>query len=448
MDFPVQTGEDAHRFQFRDGLALSLLLALGLLLRVGWLFHSEPVPVSDFLEYRFLGSTLFHYGQLGYPDPSAARLPGFPFFLAGMMLIDESDFWLSLTNIFVSVAIIAAVHQLAYKMSSGNRMLANTAGLLCAINPTYVFLSPVLASEPLFTLLLVLAVILAIQSGPDPTRRLFVAGLMLGAATLTRGEGLFYLPAVVIASYVGSPSAFPAWRRVALVSLATVILIGPWYARNYQHFGPGVGLGVTGGLNFYFAHSPDPYGWWPEENGMPENDHLYVSAHGIAYGLDYIRTTPGHLTGNILEGSQRLMKADNYASRWSITRSEEYEEGDQKFIYLDRRGNETFFKLERRAWRVLVALAALALLFRKLLLRASWAVIASVLVGNWVCFALIFWAKPRFRFAPEAFLCVLGAVALVGLISLIRRKLSAHDMKGRIGSPHVGYHGETLHNPK
>lgn len=55
MDFPVQSGEDAHGFQFRDGLALSLLLALGLLLRVGWLFHSEPVPVSDFLEYRFLG---------------------------------------------------------------------------------------------------------------------------------------------------------------------------------------------------------------------------------------------------------------------------------------------------------------------------------------------------------------------------------------------------------
>lgn len=400
---------------------LATVLVLGFALRVSWWLYAQPVPVSDFHEYEVLGRAVADHGQLGYPGLSASRLPGFPVFLAAMMFFGRGLLWLSFTNVVLSVGVIAVTRQLAYRLSSGNAVLANLAGLLCALNPAFVFFSPVLASEALFTLLLMSALGLAIVNGGRGTMRLMAAGLALGAATLTRGEGLFYLPAVLAASYVGPKLGMPLWRRTSLVTLALLLVIGPWYLRNVYYFGPGVGLSATAGVNLYFAHNPDQYGWWPDEPGISRGSMLQAGREGTAYALRYVREAPSHLLENAVKGSRELTRAANYGVHWSTIRDMGSEESGAPPVTADLAGRTAFMSLERKGWRFLAVLSIVALFFRKLISRAAWTVIGFVLAGNWICFALVFWAKPRFRYAPEAVLCIAGGVALLGLVGLFRR---------------------------
>jgi hypothetical protein len=54
--------------------------------------------------------------------------------------------------------------------------------------------------------------------------------------------------------------------------------------------------------------------------------------------------------------------------------------------------------------------------------RMSWLVPVGILLTNWLCHAVVFWGKPRYRFASEAFLYILAAIALSELSRLRWRR--------------------------
>src|SRR5262245_65139209 len=128
------------------------ILAVALLLRLGWMQYAQTIPVSDFEDYRTLAESLRDHHQFGYPVLTAWRLPGYPLFLAGLMLISRSIAWLSFWSVVLSTVNCALVCCLAYVLFE-RKDVAVGAGLVSALNPSFVFYSPVLASEHLFTLL-------------------------------------------------------------------------------------------------------------------------------------------------------------------------------------------------------------------------------------------------------------------------------------------------------
>ena len=145
--------------------------------------------------------------------------------------------------------------------------VALLAAAICAVHPDFVFFAPVLATEPMFLLLLILAGILTLRLRTvDPARQPLhatIAGLFYGAAILTRVDALFFLPA--LAALIGRS----ALRRgvIAGLMVGTAIVVTPWYVRNRVVIGPGAGLSTTGGVNFYYAHNDRAYGWHPLKIG-------------------------------------------------------------------------------------------------------------------------------------------------------------------------------------
>ncbi len=107
-----------------------IILLLGFAAWVLWWAYAEPVPVSDYETYRLLAEGLLQHRQLGIPNPSANRLPGYPVFLALMMLISNSAAWLSFINVIFSTLLIYLVYKLALHLTS-EKILPIIAASFC-----------------------------------------------------------------------------------------------------------------------------------------------------------------------------------------------------------------------------------------------------------------------------------------------------------------------------
>ena len=139
------------------------------------------------------------------------------------------------------------------------------ASLLCLLNPAFVLYSPVLASEHLFSVLVLGSLLLAWPVKGRGTFRICLSGLFLGLSILVRGAGLFYIPLLAtLAFWPANSNGGRLYRlrfyRVAILLVITVCCLIPWYLRNARVMGPGVGLSTTAGLAFYYGHNPIKYG--------------------------------------------------------------------------------------------------------------------------------------------------------------------------------------------
>ncbi len=279
----LQRGNDTARVLF----FVALIILGGFILRFCWLLYAQPIPVSDFLRYKTLAENLWDKGFFGVDTPTALRTPGYPFFLAGCMVISRSDLWLQFVNISLSLIICVEVYFVAARLF--HRKAAIWAALLCSLNPAFVLFSPVLASEHLFCVLILGALLLIWPANKPGFLRISLSGFLLGMSILTRGEGLFYIPLFAILAFwkVGTEGQKKYGLRICRATLLLVITIScliPWYLRNAKVFGPGAGLSTTSGLAFYYGHNPIKYGYFPLPNeifgGLDE-----VQSHQLAFRL-------------------------------------------------------------------------------------------------------------------------------------------------------------------
>ena len=191
---------------------LIAILAVAFVLRLAWLVYIQPKPVDDYLIVKRGAESLVDHFQYGYPERGSYWLPGNSAFLAVVMLVSRVDFWLSLVNVAMSTAICGLVFVLARRLF-GRDKEALLAALICALNPTFVFYSPVLASEHVFVPLLILCMLLALARRGPRWLHAIVCGVLLGAATLTRGEAIFHSPVLFAAFLLPPVSAGVPWRK-------------------------------------------------------------------------------------------------------------------------------------------------------------------------------------------------------------------------------------------
>ncbi len=144
------------------------IVALALVLRlaaVGWL--SDTVPYSDAAYYHlaaqkmaadwkfaFDRSQVESYGKLGWWPP---LYPAFLSVIYRLVGVDHR------AAVFVQALLGALVAGLVYRIGrrAGGTWTGAAAALLVAVNPTYVFLTNILASENLYVVWLVLGLWLA-----------------------------------------------------------------------------------------------------------------------------------------------------------------------------------------------------------------------------------------------------------------------------------------------
>jgi len=424
-----------RRRRVRPDLSAVTVVALGAVARLAWLAYARPEPVSDFRHYMQTGYALLDTGTFGIGHPSAWRLPAYPAVLAAGAAVSRDPLALAALTVGIGVVQIALTWWVAWRIF-GSRTAATVAAGVAAVAPALVTFSPVLASEHLLAVCVLAAVGVAIgprgaadaapQGGhgddPDtetataPTwHRALLAGVVLGAGVLTRGEALAYLPVVAL---VAAGRRLRTSRRIASAAgAAAVVVLGvalvtvPWAVRNERVVGAGAGLSTTSGFNFYLAHSPGDYGWrTPLPLPLLVADEVTRNELGWRYGLQYVRRHPDDWWPTVRRGTRELLAPSTYAARYATVARDPG--SGRVTARADLALRDTAIALAGRSSRWLLWAGLLGVALVPLWRRSGWVAVVGLAVANWALYAVVFWAQARYRFVVDALACVsVGAPA-------------------------------------
>jgi hypothetical protein len=399
------------------------LMIVNIALGAAWMIRTQPHPFSDYYAYFKLAGGILDEHQFGYPLPTARRLPGYPALLAVLMLVSRSFLWLGTCNLLLNAALLPIVHRLTMSLSSENTRVALIATTLCAFNPTFVHFSPIIASEHLFVLLFFSSLLVHYSTRLRPNTRTVLSGAILGLAVLTRGEAAFYAPVVLFVAWITARG--DCYRKLArtAVLLAVVIAVTlPWAVRNWIVIGPGVGLSTVSGVNFYYGHNSNQYGYHSLRNAEANiPNEVDRQREWFGRGVAYLRMDPSRLLNDVATGTdQLLVMSSTYAVRAGLV--------VRSTANPDRMSHRRKFpwgSIELVTWfyPFLAILAALGLLFVRRIGWRNCVIIYGIAFLNWVCFAVVFWGKPRFRYTTEVVMCLLAAYTLSSLWDVIYNTL-------------------------
>jgi len=232
----------AHwRVRARFAFWLGVIVAVGVVLRVlctvllapwppptiradQWFFHYEAIYLAQGRGFIDVLAALH-----GRTMPTATHPPLYPFVLAGLAKLGGTgELTQRLAGSVFGMGTIAALGVLGRRVG-GERVGLLAAGI-AAIYPMLISADSALSSETLDGLLIALSLVAAYRLLDAPrTARAVCLGVLLGLATLTRGEGLLLIPLLL-----WPVARRPEGRRAALIAVcAAVVVIAPWVVRNW-----------------------------------------------------------------------------------------------------------------------------------------------------------------------------------------------------------------------
>ena len=243
-----------------------LCVAAGLIFRLAFaLFYWVDQPLThDEREYLALGRSVargdgFHY-PADEPRPGTAqqfgRAPGYPLFLATLGITDRVEHAprrVQIAQAFVGALIVWLIASIASRAAGPRAGVA--AAAIAAVYPPLVWIPAYVLSETVFSAL-ALGGARVLQSSDArasnlDNRTLLLAGLLTGAAILTRPALVFFLPF----------AALWLWRShraadAAIFVLVAVLCVAPWTMRNHRVYGRWIAVASEGGVTFWTGNHP------------------------------------------------------------------------------------------------------------------------------------------------------------------------------------------------
>ena len=292
------------------------------------------------------------------------------------------------------------------------------AGLWLAVYPPALAYALDIQSLTLETALVTAAVWGALRFHQRPTwAAAALIGLLVGLATLSRSHLLFWLPA--LAGVELARGRWPAVRRLGLTLGVALAIVAPWMIRNYQVHGAFVFVSTNGGISMFLGNNPRTTG-----TAIAELSDLWKWYPDLARELAPLSE---------VERDRRL-----YAEAWAFIRAHPAEAAElalKKLYYFwwfkpdftaggVASGYPWYYGLAYIGAYVPVLVAArLGLIWS----RGRWRDMTAVylLFALQTAVSMVYIAGTRYRGILEPLLIVFGAFALVRLLSLLRRGLSA-----------------------
>jgi hypothetical protein len=267
-----------HRTAWQQKIFL-LLLLVGFSLRLLWiLFFPNDLYADSIWYYEQALNLLQGKGYVYKGAPSAIWPVGYPFFLSLVFRVAPST---PLIAKLVNVALLTLDLWLLFQYA--RRSVFNASASLVAVAlltfmPTYIFAASIVGSEPLFTALLhlgLLVLLLALQQQQDLLWLL--AGCLAGLMTYVRAEAIVFLLIVLLFYGISKPAIWSTKvQRVhgvlLLIIAAPLLIIAPWTIRNYVALGLFVPISTTGCMNMWIGHAPGADGgfyWSPDPAANP-----------------------------------------------------------------------------------------------------------------------------------------------------------------------------------
>ena len=296
---------------------LILAAALRFLLLLLWL----PELTGDEVDYDRLARSLIDGRGYISPrgEPTSLRPPLYPAFVAaGYALSGGAVQAVRFLQATLDVGTVALTYLIGrWLFGRGPGLLA---ALLLSVNLGMVAATGRLLSETLFTFLLIAAVAVTVEwlrAMREGRVQAVVAlgigiGVLLGAATLTRGILLLYtVPLIVLAAWTrwvhepasGWVPSAPAlrkatWGAILAVLVTFALVLTPWTLRNYRVHGAFVPVTTQSGIALYASYNPPKgiFGLLRRDEVTAAAEHLRepeASAALVRAAVDSIYTSPG-----------------------------------------------------------------------------------------------------------------------------------------------------------
>ena len=188
----------------------------------------------DTVEYRMLAENLLHEGRYALsPDaPSeSARVPGYPAFLAVILILFHTILVVPLIQIFFTAFTVALIFLIGVRYFP--RPVALFASVAYTLDPIVMFTTWWTLSETLFVLLF-LGSIYAITTPARRTWLPFVlAGVLLGLSAYVRPLGQYVAPIIACMALARAITWRVGLRNAVLFLVAATCVMSPWFVRNY-----------------------------------------------------------------------------------------------------------------------------------------------------------------------------------------------------------------------
>jgi 4-amino-4-deoxy-L-arabinose transferase-like glycosyltransferase len=409
----------------RRGLAAVLATAF-VLRAAAVLWLADTIPYSDYFYYHEAGRMQAEDALFFLRSETVQRYvklawwpPGYPVFLGAVYSLFGPNFRLAVAlQVLMGTLVCGLVYGIGRRAAGRRAGLA--AGLLAAVNPTWIFMTNLTASENLYVLWLALALWLAGRS-VRPRAHAWT-GVAMGLGALTRAIGLL-VPVVVAFWMRGRQGA--DWRRTcAWMLTATALAIAPWTLRNAVVAGTPAIVCFGGGLNFWFGHNDGELGY-REVSRTPMaglENVADVDRRGWELGFEYLARHPlgffsrgARKVGALFAPPTPALHA-NSAILVPDSRHDPSLEAEARATLARQRTKDALLHgplLVAAALHSYVllagALVAALLFWRRLpgeMRLAAWVAI------YWVAAHVVFWAQSRFRYPMELPLALLAGFAL------------------------------------
>jgi dolichyl-phosphate-mannose-protein mannosyltransferase len=291
----------------------------------------------------------------------------------------------------------------------GRRVGGERAGLIAAcaaaVYPVFVAMDGALMSEPPYALAVALCLVLGFRVVERPSwRRGVLLGLAIGLATLVRGEAIGLLVVLLVPVVLQVPRG-SRLRLVGIVAGVALVTIAPWAIRNSLTMDKPVLVStedgpVIAGANCGLTYSGRDIGYWRSDCLPPGRDRNAafrsdrLRSAGLSYASDHLGRVP------LVEGV-RLLRTFGL---WQPVRHVYFAEGRTlpgRSVAVACCWVVLAFGFAG-AWSMRRRLGPLAILLAPLVLAVGTTVIA--------------FGYPRFRYAADVSLIVLGAVLVDRLV--------------------------------
>jgi Gpi18-like mannosyltransferase len=221
--------------------ALIPVVAGAFVVRVVYALAIAP-DLEGFADDRFYHDTSLRIADgLGYIEgffvtrPSAAHPPLYPYALGAIAWLGgRSVDAQRMLGVCAGTGTVLVAGLIATRIAG--RRAGVVAALVCALYPAFIAADGALMSETLFGLLVACALLQTLRLMERRTIwGMVLLGVLIGAAGLTRGEGLLLLPLLGVVLLVRAPP--PRALSALALTAATLLVITPWIARNHDVFG-------------------------------------------------------------------------------------------------------------------------------------------------------------------------------------------------------------------
>jgi 4-amino-4-deoxy-L-arabinose transferase-like glycosyltransferase len=255
---------------------LILLLVVGFALR---LFVGQTVVGGFSREYEgdeagYVGLAAHVVQGMGFSDnagaPRSYRMPGLPLLVAiPVSFTGENVIGIRIFMCFLESLLIPAFYLLVRTLT-GSAKLGLIGGAIAIFFPTWVIPPGNVMTDIPAAILIVLITWMLIEGHRHQSLSWIVgAGLLWGAATLTRAGTLMYAPAIVLWLLLMMPDWKMRLASIVAVTISFAVVLAPWSIRNAYVHGKFVPLSTQGGVQLYISNNP-------EATGVMVIDQAYV----------------------------------------------------------------------------------------------------------------------------------------------------------------------------